>query len=55
MPPDPIVPCPVAEQTGAIIGIGAWVMIILIVVHVGAALYHHLVLHDGLIGRMTGR
>ena len=36
-------------------GIGAWVLIILIVVHVGAALYHHLVLRDGLIGRMTGR
>lgn len=36
-------------------GIGAWVMIALIVVHVGAALYHHLVLRDGLVGRMAGR
>ena len=33
-------------------GIGARVMIALLVLHVGAAIYHHFIKKDGLIGRM---
>ena len=36
-------------------GIGARVMIALLVLHAGAALYHHFFLKDGLIGRMWYR
>ncbi len=32
--------------------ISAWILIALITVHVAAALYHRLVLHDGVLARM---
>jgi cytochrome b561 len=36
-------------------GLGAWVLVGLVALHVGAALYHHLVLRDRLLARLAWR
>lgn len=43
---------PTAERAAALHGLFGWVMLALVLLHVGAALRHHLLLRDGVLARM---
>jgi cytochrome b561 len=44
---------PVAHLLGDLHANGAWIMIVLLALHIGAALWHQLVRHDAVVARMV--
>ncbi|HLN25406.1 MAG TPA: cytochrome b [Patescibacteria group bacterium] len=46
---------PVAKALAALHDAGAWALLVLLAVHVGAAMRHHMVLHDAVLRRMLPR
>lgn len=43
------------RMVGEVHEVTAYLMMALVILHIGAALYHHIVLKDGLLFRMSGR
>jgi cytochrome b561 len=48
----PLSSCPIRLDHDNIHGYAMWVLLALVVVHAGAALYHHFIRHDNVLRRM---
>ncbi|OYU49736.1 MAG: cytochrome B [Rhizobiales bacterium PAR1] len=45
----------IRRMVGEVHEVTAYLMMTLVILHIGAALYHHIILKDGLLFRMSGR